>query len=224
MMKSIAKKLQTVISSLTGDLALGPDRVLFVNARFPMGLGNDNDDARYFFCPAFTLIEILVSLVIAGMVLGALMGGLLATSETLRKVKVSQRLQQELHFSLNRVSDRMRAGSINYDKYAETNNDIHYPVSLFLGPDTEIRKVAYEDGFTLRMNGEPLFSDRFYLQQHSNQQPVFVLSPTQNPFGPGVDFDNYHQPKLTVNLRAVSIEYPEVYYELQTTISSRRYE
>lgn len=169
----------------------------------------------------FSLIEILVSLVIGAIVIATVMGGFVTTSNTVKKVKSSQQLQKELNFAISRISDRMRGHSINYQEYEDGNFDIDSPVILFFG-ENKIKKQALPDGkFTLTMDGEPLFSEKYYLEV--TDKPVFVITPQSDPYASDVSFRDYRQPRLTINLRAVSVAYPEVYYELQTTISSRLY-
>ena len=65
----------------------------------------------------FTLIELLVAMVITGIMLTLVMASYWTFLQTQEKMAVSRELQSEVRFALNRLADKVRSSTINYDEY-----------------------------------------------------------------------------------------------------------
>jgi len=164
----------------------------------------------------FTLVEVLLSIVIGGIVLGSALSAYSIFSNTAAQIQVSEQLQQEVNFSLIRISDRIRAESIGYTQYSQARS-INDSRKLFLGDDTQV--IFKNTEKMLFMNKEPLFSSVFEVE---NAQ--FRVLPTQDPNGNISDFSQYRQPKVDINLTVRSKQFPNLDISVRTSISSRLYQ
>ncbi len=165
-----------------------------------------------------TLIELLVVIVTSAIVLSSVVASFASLVGVVEKIDVSRQLQKEIHFALVRVADSMRAYGIDYEAYEGGD---------CMGQSKEsATKVCFGNGFVFEkkkrenrehsgffMNGEPLFSSVF----HVNDVNVFDITPREKD-----DMKNY-QPKVTIYLDVVSRQYPDISFQIQTTISSRVY-
>lgn len=163
----------------------------------------------------FTLLEVLISIVIGGIILASAMSAYGSFTKASQAISLAQKLEKQTTFALTRISDRIRNHSIGYEHYGNYN-----PGStenrLFLGDQTEI---TFEDE-NLFMNGEPFFSQEFFVKKAQ-----FLVSPPENPFSKTLsNIDHYIQPKVSISLDIESRKDPGVKNSIQTTISSRIYE
>lgn len=167
--------------------------------------------------PAFTLIEILVSMVIMAMIFSGTLYGFWKILEANARIDLSRQLQKEMHFAMIRMADKIRDYSIDYNAYTSgpgkacENQDVNSPPSLCV----KNNYVFSADTEVLKMNDAPLLSSRFV-----TKKLYFSITPNTDPS----DISNpQFQPKVTIFLEAESKFLPDVSIPLQTTISSRIY-
>ncbi|MCF7917425.1 type II secretion system GspH family protein [Candidatus Gracilibacteria bacterium] len=178
----------------------------------------------------FSLIELLVAIVIAGIVLSAVMGSYFSLLQASQRADAARQLQKELNFAVIRMADKIRSFSIHYQAYDDSSTNPGSSETLFtrgVGSDEihKFERTAFQwqgkDFYTLSMDGAPLFSKIF------NVEAVFFkISPLLDPSAPENlgKKEAQLQPKATIFLKAVSLQYPEINISIQTTISSRKYE
>jgi type II secretory pathway pseudopilin PulG len=172
---------------------------------------------------AFTLVEMITTITITVILLSVVLASYGSMTRVIQDVKLSQKLQREVHFTMQRITDRMRNGSINYASMVSDNQDMSSPQKLILGTgDDEISIEKRSTGdkiFTLDFDGQRIFSNLFTVEKfHIN------ISPEVDPYLPVNKYtDNYKQPRLKVSLVVRSIDKPHISQSLQTTISSRKY-
>lgn len=172
---------------------------------------------------AFTLIEVITTITITVILLSIVLASYGSMTRVIQDIKISQKLQREVHFAMQRITDRMRNGSINYAAMLADNQDMSSPQKLILGTgDDKViieRALTGDDLFTLNFDGEQIFSDFFTVIQFH-----ITVGPTVDPYTPDNKYTkNYRQPKLTIALEVQSIEKTHITQSLQTTISSRKY-
>ncbi len=167
---------------------------------------------------AFTLVELLVSMVISALLLTTVLGSFWILMQTNQQNEESGRLQQQANFALLRISDKIKNYSIDYQK-AETiipALDLGSPqTQLYINGGFEFKK----HGENLTMNGQPLFSPSFRVKN-----ALFWVSPKKDPFT-NIDIKDFQlQPKVTMVLQVESKKFPNIALDIQTTISSRKYQ
>lgn len=172
---------------------------------------------------AFTLIEVITTIAITVILLSIVLASYASMTRVIQDMKLSQKLQREVHFTMQRITDRMRNESINYAAMIADNQDIGSPQKLILGTGenavTIERKSSGEGAFSLEFDGQPIFSDLFTVERFHVQ-----IDPLVDPYLPANKYtNNYRQPKLMVGLTVRSIDKPTIVQSLQTTISSRKY-
>jgi prepilin-type N-terminal cleavage/methylation domain-containing protein len=174
---------------------------------------------------AFSLIEILVTIVISGIVLSGVLGSYFSLVQASQKADTARQLQKEVNFAMIRMADKIRSYSINYSVYED--QDISKDGSRFLfteGNEGATHKFQIEnsDGKQiLTMDGAPLFSSFFEVKDFH-----VSITPNNDPFDSANlgDSEAQFQPKATIFLSVEARRYPDVSLVIQTTISSRRYE
>jgi hypothetical protein len=161
-----------------------------------------------------TLIELLVVIVTSGIILSTVMASFASLITITHKIDLSRQLQKEINFSLIRIADKMRANSIDYSAYTSGSCSGQSPSSS--------QKLCLGDGHIfdfntpikmLQMNDEPLFSEIFEVRD------VFFFYVT-----PPAAKSPLLQPKLTVYLDVASKQFPEINFQIQTSVSSRQYQ
>lgn len=163
----------------------------------------------------FTLLEILVSIVIGGIILASAMSAYATFSNTSQQISAAQNLQREVSFALARVGDRIRAKSIGYDFYGNFSPS-SASNQLFLGDKTHI---IFENE-NLWWNQEPLLSKKFRVTRAN-----FQITPSEDPFSENLsNFKNYRQPQVHINFSAEDRNNPTISVDIKTTISSRLYQ
>lgn len=165
----------------------------------------------------FSLIELLVVIVTSAIVLSAVLGSFASLINITQKIDISRQLQKEIHFTLVRIGDKMRTYSLDYEAYesgACQGTEPQNSQKVCLQNNT---LFAYDNSNpedkTLTLNGERLFSRIFDVQDAF----FFYITPP-DPNTPKL------QPKLTVYLDVASKHYPDIQFQIQTTISSRQYQ
>lgn len=174
---------------------------------------------------AFTLVELLVSMVISALLLTAVLGSFWVLMQTNQKNEISGRLQQQTNFALLRISDKIKNHSIDYEKAKNMTPlplDLGTPQKqLLLNGNFEFKKTP--DNLT--MNGQPLFSNEFKVTE-----TFFWVSPSKDPLDltqfttPLEQKKSQLQPKVTIVLQVESKRFPNISLDIQTTISSRKYQ
>ena len=163
----------------------------------------------------FTLLELLVSIVIGGIVLAGALSTYGVFSQTTARIRQTQQLHQAVNFAMIRMADRMRAYSIGYEQYGnflpgKTSNQV------FFGDGTHLHFSKNQ----LYLNEQPLFAPPFVVTD-----AVFTVTPAQDPFSATkLSADSYRQPRLTIKLQVASKQNPTITTTVRTTISSRLYQ
>ncbi len=179
----------------------------------------------------FTLIEVLVSLVIMGIMLTLATSSYWVFMQTNIKAGISRDLQQEMRFGLTRMTDQMRGFSIDYSAYGDVTSDCgsgNLNQKFCFGKNSkgefvflEYKEDPDEDADTddemLFFDGQPLFSSKFRVSGF-----YVAFSPTESPYRNGAS-EFQIQPKATFFLKVESKRFENIKLELQTTISSRKY-
>lgn len=176
-----------------------------------------------------TLIELLVVIVASGIILSTVLASFASLIKVTQKIDTSRQLQKEINFALIRMADRMREDSINYDAYKEgacTGMDTTQNTKVCIGDYVFEKEESIVRGdetfYTLAMDGERLFSSKFNIRKVA----IFDITPGNDPTqkdDDGTPYPNF-QPKLTIYLDVESIQYPDINFQIQTTISSRKYQ
>lgn len=162
-----------------------------------------------------TLIELLVATVIAGIIFASAMGAYFVFAKNTQKMNIWREVQKETHFAMIRMADKIRSHSIDFTGYEGSGNcvtDINR--TLCLG-DGNFFKFEDEN---LKMNGAPLFSNQFKVEQIH-----FQISPTEDPFANITNKALQVQPKVQIQIKISSRKIPDINFLVRTTISSRVY-
>jgi prepilin-type N-terminal cleavage/methylation domain-containing protein len=169
----------------------------------------------------FTLIELVVSMVIAGIVFSAVMGAYVSLIQTNTRIDTLRQLQKEANFAMTRMTDKIRAFSVDYDAHSPSGS------CTFALSSAETRILCVQSGLkfefkdkNLFMNEDPLFSERFSLKEG-----FFRVTPEKDPSDLG---NPQFQTKVMIffELEYVSEKDPSLNFSLplQTTVSSRVYQ
>lgn len=150
----------------------------------------------------FTLIELIVSITIGGIILATVMGSFLTLGKTKQQLDLTRQIQRELSFATIRIADRVRSQSIDYSRIQDANHH-----ALPIG-DNELFSFD-KDAKMLFMNDAPLFSKNLMVQDAE-----FTVSPLNSEVQPRVHLE------IRVSERTTA-ETPRVSIPLRTTISSR---
>jgi len=157
-----------------------------------------------------TLVEILVSMTISAVIFSAVLISYSAILKSQQKADTLRQMQKEIHFAMARISDRIRAKSIDFEKYEFPEKcsgvNIASAEKLCVGGGDFFEK----SGKSIKMNSQPLISDKF-----SVETAIFYTTPS--------DSTENLQPKTTIFLEVKSNSIPNLKMALQTTISSRIY-
>ena len=172
---------------------------------------------------AFTLVEVVVSMVISALLLTIVLGSFWLLIKINKKNEIAGELQRQTSFAIMRISDKIKNNSIDYKAYAHNSAGICQNLSLVSGTQNRLcLQNSYEfkqEGVNLLMNGQPLFSDDFKLDFVH-----FFVSPPEDPFSDISKIEIQLQPKVTISLKVKSKKYEDIFLEVQSTISSRKYQ
>jgi len=155
---------------------------------------------------AFTLIEILVSVTITGIIFSAVMVCFFVFFKMQEQTNVWRNLEKETHFTMMRIADKIRMHGVDYAQ----DNKID---QIFLKNNYVFEKKDEN----LYMNDEPLFS----AQEILIKDVKFFISPEQDPNAGEKKFRV--QPKVRMKISVQSKKIPDINFTLKTTISSRDY-
>ncbi len=172
---------------------------------------------------AFTLIEVLVSIVISALLLTIVLGSFWLLIKINKKNEISGELQREISFAMIRISDKIKSNSIDYQAYTSDSSSICQNASLSSGTQNRLclqNKYKFQQKNTnLFMNDQPLFSNDFEVDFVD-----FIVSPAEDPFSDISKIGIQLQPKVTIKLKVKSKKYEDLFLEIQSTISSRKYQ
>lgn len=188
--------------------------------------------------PGLTLIELLVAMVIGSLMLILVMESYWVMMQTYFQVEASRDLQRETRFAMTRMTDKIRANSIDYAGYEAgapadrcPSLDLSNNATLCLTgdhhfqPDGEIKiehdtadKMVY---LVSKANStrQPLLSPNKFEVTNFNLKST----PGANPFNYALE--NQMQPKTTIFMEVASKKegFENVKISVQTTVSSRVY-
>lgn len=183
----------------------------------------------------FTIIELLVTMVILGLVLSGAMGAYYVLLKARDRVEIEREMQQEVTFAMTRVADKIRAHSVDYNQYLDLTGEC-YNTSLQGGNEIclgENRLIKFDTGqnnilFGTHTNTQPLFSTKKF----NVSKLIFYTTPQKNPYAPSnlSDATLQLQPKVQVYLEIESKRTepdgttPLVKMNIQSTLSSRQYQ
>jgi prepilin-type N-terminal cleavage/methylation domain-containing protein len=171
---------------------------------------------------AFTLVEVLVSMVVSGLLLTLILGSFWLLIEVNQKNEVSGELQKQTSFALLRIADNVKNYSVDYDAYKDFSTSICKNRDLKIGTQQLLclggDHVFEKKKDNLFMDGQPLFSEYFEVVDIQ-----FLVSPTANPFDDITEKSRQIQPKVTILLEVKSKKYENISLQIQSTISSRKY-
>jgi len=160
----------------------------------------------------FSLIEILVTIVISGILLAAAAGNFAYFLRAEQKINLQRELQKQVFFAMSRLNDAARGCEIDFENFAAEKIIFKNPEKIF--EKTDENHADFPENFLLE--NQPLFSKKFRVEKIN-----FAISPTENP---REDWANpQFQPKVEIFLRAAARAMPEISTEVRTVISSRIY-
>ncbi len=165
----------------------------------------------------FTLIELLVAVVISGIVLVSVMSSFWLFIQTHQKAEANRELQREVRFAMTRIADKTRNYSIKYSEYQSGGNcppSINQNHKLCL----EDHSFEFRDG-NLWLEDQPIFSENKFKVNDA----FFGFSPDEDPKINLGELDLQIQPKVTVYLEVESKRDSNINFEVQTSLSSRKY-
>ena len=163
----------------------------------------------------FSLIEIIASCTILGIVTSSLIGTILVLQSAKNNIATNSRLQHELQFATDRLGNLIRDFSINYAAYENNICSTSDTSKLCLGGNNTISTA----GQNLLLNTEPLFSQKTIVNKAQ-----FSIFPNKNPAKNLANKELQYQPSVQIILEIASRYNPQNNYKINTTYSSRKYE
>lgn len=165
----------------------------------------------------FSLIELLVAMVISGIVLVSVLTSFWLFIQTHQKAELNRELQRETRFALSRIADKTRNYAIDYEQYkggGDCPPSINQNHKLCL----EGYNVEFKND-NLWLNDQPLLSpDKFIINTAR-----FGFSPDKDPRKNLGDIHLQIQPKVTISFNVESRKVSTIKFDIQTTLSSRKY-
>ncbi len=166
-----------------------------------------------------TLIELLIAITISSIVLSLILGSSAFLIRLNRKLDISRELQKEISFAMERMTDKIHTQSINYASYNPKSNT----PCADQDPSSTNDLCVGDTNFTFQNNmlfenKDPLFSKEYQVIK-----TIFHITPTKDPVT-NFESENQIQPRVTIFVKVISKESPEINSEIQTTLSSRQYE
>ena len=165
----------------------------------------------------FTLVELLIAVSIFALLSVIISGIYLAFSKSQARTKVSQSLLNDAQYILETVAKEIK------------NNEI---VGIGTSGDTDIYTLKKENGDLVYFEYHWLTSLRYGLDDDDegwwidlNDDDDFKITYFNIYLNPD-NFDENEQPRVTISLRVdktSTVAYEKVFYNLQTTVSSRIY-
>jgi len=184
----------------------------------------------------FTIIELLVSVVIFGIVMSLVLGSVWTMVKTREQATRFRNLQQELHFGMMKMADMIRAYGVDYAQHQAEGVSLDAQTQhLILGhrvwgsEPLRLKINIGSDGDDtpahININDVPLFSDRVQLKADEEGQIIsyFQVVPEVDPFKNYGTAESQLQPRVKIYLVLQDRQYPNLEIPIQTTISSRKY-
>ena len=174
--------------------------------------------------PAFSLIEIIITITISGIVFSSVLANFFIYIKQQNKIQVIREVNADTHFPLLRMSDKIRSFAIDYAKH-KIGKDRCPTISSFKVDRICLEKdyqFFLEDRVVQMKKGSktsPLTSKNIIVDKL-----LFFVTPAENPFTKTTQRQNRLQPKVTIFISARSVRLPEITQTMQTTISSRIYD
>ncbi len=172
---------------------------------------------------AFTLIEVVVSMVVSALLLTLVLGSFWLLIQINQKNEIAGELQKQTSFAMIRMSDKIKNHSIDYRAYQHDSETICQNLALTSGTQN---RLCLQNGYKFKqknsnlfMNNHQLFSDDFEVEY-----VYFFVSPAEDPFSDITNFSIQIQPKVTIKLKVKSKKYDNIFLEIGSTISSRKYQ
>jgi prepilin-type N-terminal cleavage/methylation domain-containing protein len=200
---------------------------------------------------AFTLVELIVSMLIFTVFVGVVTSTFIFTSRTLREANEVRKVYGEARFLVDRLTQEVRLNTIDYDCLNGGVSSIHGECPLF-NPSgvTSVLPLISEDGqhrtvyrfendlfevieldLNLSMSTWKLAAgysgfEVFETQSVTLEEVEFVVAPTKSPYENFSNDKFQFHPSVNINVtaRSTSSRFTEsVPVQLQTTVSSRLY-
>jgi prepilin-type N-terminal cleavage/methylation domain-containing protein len=175
--------------------------------------------------PAFSLIEIIITITISGIVFSSVLANFFIYIKQQNKIQVIREVNADTHFPLLRISDKIRSFAIDYTKH-KVGTDNCPAISKGFKMDVICLENNYrfflENGVAQMEKDDkisPLTSKNIIVDKL-----LFFVTPTENPFTKTTERQNRLQPKVTIFISTHSVRLPEITQTMQTTISSRIYD
>lgn len=179
----------------------------------------------------FTLVEMVVSIVIMGIVLTAVLSAIGNFIQTSRTLDTMRHLQQETIFALNRMADKIRSHGIHYNDYQAggaceiTGASIGSASDICLGNGWKFfldsdRVYIQKSAVGSSTQEAPLFSDDVKVTNL-----LFEVTPVEDPNASSSwgEESLQKQPLVHISLSVQSAEKPALFFDIETSISSRVY-
>ena len=179
----------------------------------------------------FTIMEVLVSTVLFGIVMSLVLGSVWTMVKTREQTARFRNLQQELQFGMVKMADLIRAYGIDYAQHDTEGAPLDGELQrLILGhkvwgekPLTLQINIGSEGDDTpahINLNGVPLFSPRVQLKADEEGQIIsyFQVTPEADPFQSYGESDYQLQPRVKIYLVLQDREYSNLEIPIQTTI------
>jgi len=161
----------------------------------------------------FSLLEILVTIVISGILLAAAAGNFAYFLRAEQKINLQRELQKQVFFAMSRLNDAVRGCEIDFASFSPEKINFKKNSVEKIFEKTDENHI-FPENFLLE--NQPLFSKKFRVEKIN-----FVISPKKDPR------ENWanpqFQPKVEIFLHARSREIPEISTAVRTVISSRIY-
>lgn len=201
--------------------------------------------------PAFTLVELIVSMTIFTIFVGVVTSTFLLTSRTLREANEVRKVYTEARFLMDRLTQDIRLNKIDYDclnsgllyqtvLYAECQGGVILPL---ISADGMHRTVYRFEGGVFSVVALNLVPDvagghwtlatgytgfeRFDPQSVTLERVAFNIFPGKSPYDNFEDVTLQYQPSVHVEIdampRSTRLENPES-VQLRTTVTSRIYQ
>ena len=168
---------------------------------------------------AFSLIELVIAITVAGIVFSSAMAGYVALVRTEQKAQELRRVQSEARMALLRIGDLLREQGTAYDHHSGGG---------------ETTELYLKNGQRLRFSSEGaadfpqnlLYDDApFFSQNTAVSEGSFFIEPEGDPFSTEnlTQKSLQVQPRVRIFMTLVSRNDPSVRFPIRTLFSLRRY-
>lgn len=197
----------------------------------------------------FTLMEIIIVVAVFSITVVLAVDLFLAYTKLQKRAATEQSIGADARFVTESIVRQMRLGTIDYDYYADPDNDPFTADDIsLLDADMPLAILALIDqgggGLLYRLTVDGNSSGRIELSTNRGEDWLaitpssidvermdFYVSPSKNPFQlkdpipeTGSKYESDQQPRVTIVIETKSVnEQPPVTTRLQTTATSRLY-